>query len=98
LVKILWTTLGETGGDAVTVSMNLGYLKGALMFTAILLVAVMAQVLARKFHGFLRWFTLKTAVDAILGPSSACYECSNDGSAMHRLVESKTTASPCGFK
>jgi uncharacterized membrane-anchored protein len=58
LVKILATTLGETGGDAVTMSMNLGYLKGTLIFAAIFLVAVIAQVLARKFHPFLYWFTI----------------------------------------
>jgi uncharacterized membrane-anchored protein len=58
LVKILSTTLGETGGDAVTMSMNLGYLKGTLIFAAIFLVAVTAQVLAKKFHRFLYWFTI----------------------------------------
>jgi uncharacterized membrane-anchored protein len=58
LVKILATTLGETGGDAVTMSMNLGYLKGTLILAAIFLVAVIAQVLAKKFHPFLYWFTI----------------------------------------
>ena len=53
LVMILSTTLGETGGDAVTMSMNLGNLKGTLIFTAIFLVAVIAQVLAMRFHRFL---------------------------------------------
>ena len=58
VIKILCTTLGETGGDAVTMSMNLGYLKGTLIFAAIFLVAVVAQVLAKKFHPFLYWFTI----------------------------------------
>jgi uncharacterized membrane-anchored protein len=55
LVKILATTLGETGGDAVTMSMNLGYLFGTAIFTAILVVAVSTQIAARRFHPFLYW-------------------------------------------
>jgi uncharacterized membrane-anchored protein len=58
IIKILCTTLGETGGDAVTMSMNLGYLKGTLIFAAIFLAAVIAQVLAKKFHPFIYWFTI----------------------------------------
>jgi uncharacterized membrane-anchored protein len=55
VVKILATTLGETGGDAVTMSMNLGYLAGTLIFTAILIVAVAAQITAKRFHPLLYW-------------------------------------------
>jgi uncharacterized membrane-anchored protein len=58
LVKVLSTTLGETGGDALSMSMNLGYLKGTLIFTAIFLAAVIAQVLAKRFYRFLYWFTM----------------------------------------
>ena len=58
IIKILCTTLGETGGDAVTMSMNLGYLVGTLIFAAIFLIAVIAQVLSKKFHPFLYWFTI----------------------------------------
>lgn len=58
IIKILCTTLGEVGGDAVTMSMNLGYLVGTLIFAAIFLVAVVAQVRAKKFHPFLYWFTI----------------------------------------
>jgi uncharacterized membrane-anchored protein len=58
IIKILCTTLGETGGDAVTMSMNLGYLKGTLIFAAIFLAAVIAQVLAKRFYPFLYWFTI----------------------------------------
>ena len=57
-IKILCTTLGETGGDAVTMSMNLGYLIGTAIFAAIFLVAVTVQVKARKFHPFLYWITI----------------------------------------
>ena len=57
-IKILCTTLGETGGDAVTMSMNLGYLIGTAIFTAIFLVAVYAQIKAKKFHPFFYWVTI----------------------------------------
>jgi uncharacterized membrane-anchored protein len=57
-IKILCTTLGETGGDAVTMSMNLGYLIGTAIFAAIFLVAVFAQIKAKKFHPFFYWITI----------------------------------------
>jgi uncharacterized membrane-anchored protein len=55
VVKILATTLGETGGDAVTMSMNLGYLVGTMIFAAIFAAAVAAQLGAKRFHPFLYW-------------------------------------------
>lgn len=58
IIKILCTTLGETGGDAVTMSMNLGYLVGTLIFAVIFLAAVVAQVFAKRFYPFLYWFTI----------------------------------------
>ena len=58
IIKILCTTLGETGGDAVTMSMNLGYAVGTAIFAVIFLAAVIAQVFAKKFHPFLYWFTI----------------------------------------
>ncbi len=58
IIKILATTLGETGGDAVSMSMNLGYLVGTGIFTVLFLVAVVAQVSAKKFHPFLYWATI----------------------------------------
>ena len=58
IIKIFCTTLGETGGDAVTMSMNLGYLVGTLIFAAIFLVAVAAQIKAKKFHPFFYWITI----------------------------------------
>lgn len=58
LIKIAATTLGETAGDAVSMSMNLGYLAGTGIFAAIFLVAVVAQVRARAFHPFLYWTTI----------------------------------------
>jgi uncharacterized membrane-anchored protein len=56
LIKIAATTLGETGGDAVSMSMNLGYLVGTAIFAAIFLAAV-AQVKAKDFP-FLYWTTI----------------------------------------
>jgi uncharacterized membrane-anchored protein len=58
IIKILATTLGETGGDAVSMSMDLGYLVGTGIFAAIFIVAVMAQMSARKFHPFVYWATI----------------------------------------
>lgn len=58
IIKILATTLGETGGDTVSMSMNLGYLVGTGIFAVLFLVAVLAQVSAKKFHPFLYWATI----------------------------------------
>ncbi|KGQ19324.1 Integral membrane protein [Lysobacter dokdonensis DS-58] len=58
LVKILATTLGETAGDAVTMSMGLGYLAGTLIFAAIFAAAVYAQSRARDFHPIVYWTTI----------------------------------------
>jgi uncharacterized membrane-anchored protein len=58
LIKILATTLGETGGDAVTMSMNLGYLIGTAIFAVIFAAAVTAQMGAKRFHPFLYWFVI----------------------------------------
>ncbi len=58
LIKIAATTLGETGGDAVSMSMQLGYLVGTAIFAAMFLVAVWAQVRATSFHPFLYWVTI----------------------------------------
>jgi uncharacterized membrane-anchored protein len=58
LVKVAATTLGETGGDAVSMSMNLGYLVGTAIFAAVFVVAVAAQIRATRFHPFLYWSTI----------------------------------------
>src|SRR5581483_5565011 len=50
VIKVLATTLGETAGDAVTMSMNLGYLIGTAIFATIFLAFVVFQVKAAKFH------------------------------------------------
>lgn len=58
IIKILATTLGETGGDALSMSMNLGYLVSTGIFAAIFVVAVMVQVQAKKFHPAIYWTTI----------------------------------------
>src|SRR5258707_9583550 len=58
IIKILATTLGETGGDAVTMSMNLGYLAGTAIFAAIFAAAVVAQMGAKRFHPMLYWVVI----------------------------------------
>ncbi len=58
LIKILATTLGETGGDAVSMSMNLGYLVGTAIFMALFVTAVVLQIRAEKFRPFLYWATI----------------------------------------
>jgi uncharacterized membrane-anchored protein len=58
VIKILATTLGETGGDSVTMSMNLGYLVGTCIFAVIFIGFVFAQIRAKAFHPFLYWATI----------------------------------------
>ena len=58
IIKIAATTLGETGGDAVSMSMHLGYLVATAIFAAVFLLAVVAQIKARKFHPYLYWATI----------------------------------------
>src|SRR2546430_15586813 len=58
IIKIAATTLGETGGDSVTMTLNWGYLAGTILFLSLLVVLVIAQILARKFHPFLYWSTI----------------------------------------
>lgn len=55
IIKIVATTLGEVGGNAVTLTMGLGYLVGTLIFGALLLVTVTAQIRAKHFNSFLYW-------------------------------------------
>jgi uncharacterized membrane-anchored protein len=55
VIKIAATTLGETGGDAVTMTMNLGYAIGSAIFIGIFVVAVAAQITAKSFHPLLYW-------------------------------------------
>ncbi|WP_042259759.1 COG4705 family protein [Paraburkholderia heleia] len=58
IIKVACTTLGETGGDWVTMSLNLGYLVGSLIFLACFVVLVAAQIRARRFYPWLYWATI----------------------------------------
>lgn len=58
IVKIFATTLGETAGDAVSMSLNLGYLFSTFIFAGIFIIAVTAQIKARQFHPYLYWLTI----------------------------------------
>ena len=58
IIKIAATTVGETGGDAVTMSMDLGYLAGTLIFAVVFAIAVAIQIAARRFHPALYWTTI----------------------------------------
>jgi uncharacterized membrane-anchored protein len=57
-IKILATTLGETGGDAVSMSLDLGYAVSSFIFIGIFVVAVVAQISAKTFHPWLYWLVV----------------------------------------
>jgi uncharacterized membrane-anchored protein len=58
VLKILATTLGETGGDALSMSLNLGYLLSTGIFAVIFAIAVVTQILTKKFHPVIYWVTI----------------------------------------
>src|ERR1700726_4767147 len=58
VIKIAATTLGETGGDSVTMTLNWGYLTGTAIFLSTLIALVVVQIVAKKFHPFLYWATI----------------------------------------
>ena len=58
IIKIAATTLGETGGDSVTMTLNWGYLAGTALFLGLLVALVAAQIAAKKFHAALYWATI----------------------------------------
>ena len=64
IIKIAATTLGETGGDTVTMTLGLGYLIGSLIFFAALAALVALQVRARAFRPFLYWATIIASTTA----------------------------------
>ena len=58
IIKIAATTLGETGGDSVTMTLNWGYIVGTAIFLSVLVVLVIWQIVANKFRPFLYWATI----------------------------------------
>ena len=64
VIKVAATTLGETAGDAVTMTLKLGYLVGTLIFATVLVAAVSAQIASRRFHPFLYWAVIVATTTA----------------------------------
>lgn len=64
IIKILATTLGETAGDTISMSMNLGYLVGTAIFLALLLALAFFQIRAKRFHPSLYWATIIASTTA----------------------------------
>src|SRR3981189_3745888 len=58
IIKIAATTLGETGGDSVTMTLDWGYLAGTALFLGLLIALVIEQIMAKRFHPFLYWGTI----------------------------------------
>jgi uncharacterized membrane-anchored protein len=64
IIKIAATTLGETAGDTVTMTMKLGYLTGTAIFLSVLVALVVLQIAAKRFHPFLYWATIVASTTA----------------------------------
>src|ERR1700756_5196493 len=64
IIKIAATTLGETGGDSVTMTLNWGYLTGTAIFLSLLIVLVITQISAKRFHPLLYWATIVASTTA----------------------------------
>ncbi len=64
IIKILATTLGETAGDTVSISMNFGYLVGSVIFLSLLVLLVILQVRADRYRPFLYWATIIASTTA----------------------------------
>ncbi|MBI1212289.1 MAG: hypothetical protein GC190_12555 [Alphaproteobacteria bacterium] len=64
IIKILATTLGETGGDTVTMTLNWGYLAGTALFFLLLVGLVVMQIAAKKFHPAIYWVTIVASTTA----------------------------------
>lgn len=58
IIKILATTLGETGGDALSMTLDLGYLASTAIFAVVFAIAVAAQIAAKRFQPWLYWTTI----------------------------------------
>ncbi len=64
IIKILCTTLGETGGDAVSMTWNLGYLLSTAIFAALLIALIYTQVKAKTYNPWLYWATIIASTTA----------------------------------
>jgi len=64
LVKIAATTLGETGGDTLSMTFKLGYALSTAIFLPLFIVSVFAQIRARAYHPWLYWAVILTTTTA----------------------------------
>ena len=64
IIKIAATTLGETGGDTLSMTLNLGYLVSTLIFATALVILVVCQIAAKRFHPLLYWATIIASTTA----------------------------------
>jgi uncharacterized membrane-anchored protein len=64
IIKVAATTLGETGGDALSMTMNLGYALSSIVFFTLFLVAVTVQLASKSFHPFLYWLVIVATTTA----------------------------------
>src|SRR5690349_23257138 len=64
IIKILATTLGETGGDALSMTMKLGYAVSTLIFLGFFAVTLAAQVASRRYHPFIYWLVVVATTTA----------------------------------
>ncbi len=64
IIKIIATTLGETGGDAVSMTMNLGYAGASVIFIGIFLLSVLVQIMVKAFHPYVYWFVIVATTTA----------------------------------
>jgi uncharacterized membrane-anchored protein len=64
VLKIAATTLGETGGDSVTMTLNWGYLIGTAIFLSLLAALIALQIAAKKFQPVLYWATIVSSTTA----------------------------------
>ena len=69
-VKICATTLGETGGDAVSMTLGLGYLASTTAFFALFLVVAGLQIRSRRYHPLLYWAVILATTTAGTTPSA----------------------------
>src|SRR6202451_4781450 len=64
IIKIAATTLGETGGDTMTMTLNWGYLAGTALFLSLLVALVILQIAAKGFYPWLYWATIVASTTA----------------------------------
>lgn len=71
IVKVLATTVGETGGDALSMTLNLGYLTSTLIFLGFFAATLTAQVASRRYHPVFYW--LVVVATTTLGTTTSDY-------------------------